>query len=83
MKKLVSVKTWKETENSADDIKSNSVFFIVSIRMTFRKKQLTGLGQILYDLNAYNVCFDFPKGIVLRGSKIPIPRNKFGRFLEI
>lgn len=80
---VVKVKSWKEFERLAIELKPNSVVYNIEQSGLSLGRELTCLRLIMPCGDSYYVFLDFPKGEKLRETGIPIRKDKKGnRYIE-
>lgn len=74
----VRVRSWEEFKRLVSEKKPGSLVFILEQNGFSPNKELTTLRIIMLHDRRYYIFLDFPKGEVLRESKIPLHGDKKG-----
>jgi hypothetical protein len=80
--RLIRVKTYAEFKKLVNELKPNSLVYIIEQNGLTQKREMTVLRLLLPAQNAYYVYLDFPRGNALRETAIPVRDDKGNRHLE-
>ena len=80
--RLVRVKTWEEFKRLVNELKPESLVYIIEQNGLTPTREMTVLRLILPAKNGYYIYLDFPKANTLRETALPIHDNKGNRHLE-
>jgi len=78
---VVRVKSWEEFKRLVDEQKPNSVVYVIEQSEFSPKKELATLRLMFPSAKAYYVFLDFPKGGILRETRIHLRTDKQGNRL--
>ena len=78
---IVRVKSWEEFKQLVNEQKPDSVVYVIEQSGFSPTKELTTLRLILPSAKAYYIFLDFPKGEMLRETRIPLRTDKQGNRL--
>ena len=76
----VRIRNWEEFKQLISQKKPKSIVFILEQNALSPNKELTTLRIILLDKARYYIFLDFPKGQFMRETKIPLRKDKNGRW---
>jgi hypothetical protein len=74
----IHVRNWKEFKRIVTEKKPISIVFILEQNGFSKNKELSTLKIIMLHDKRYYIFYDFPKGNVLRETKIPLHEDKNG-----
>ncbi len=74
----VHIRNWQEFKQTVTEKKPGSIVFILEQNGFSKNKELSTLKIIMLHDKRYYIFYDFPKGDVLRETKIPLHKDKKG-----
>ena len=74
----VHIRNWEEFKQTVTEKKPGSIVFILEQNGFSKNKELSTLKIIMLHDKRYYIFYDFPKGDVLRETKIPLHKDKKG-----